>query len=201
MKDLNKLNYLTNMANTTSHYTFYLVGDGGVGKTSYLRRLTTGHYTQPNRFSNQNNNHNSDEDFVYHATFNTNYGRKNITFVEMNNCNHFDCDGVIFMFDKTEMNTLNRIGRLMENHSEYINKFVLCGNKSDLRNTSLSPACDLLNFPSIPNRQYFDISVRSLYNFEKPILSLLQQIQTNNNNNGNNLVFIPNHVNAAEFLV
>ena len=177
------------MANTTSHYTFYLVGDGGVGKTSYLQRLTTGHYLQPN----QNN------DIIYDATFNTNYGRKNISFIEMNNCNHFDCDGVIFMFDKTEMNTLNRIGRLMEDHSEYIDNFVLCGNKSDLRNKSLSP--DLFNFPTIPNRQYFDISVRSLYNFEKPILSLLQQIQTNNNINGNNLVFIPNHINAAEFLV
>ena len=105
------------------------------------------------------------------------------------------------MFDKTEMNTLDRIGRLMENHSQHIDNFVLCGNKSDLRNTLLSPDSDSFNFPTIPNRQYFDISVRSLYNFEKPILSLLQQIQNNNNNNRNNLVFIPNHVNAAEFLV
>jgi len=185
------------MANTTSHYTFYLIGDGGVGKTSYLQRLTTGHYLQTNHNNNQNIEHN----VIYDASFNTNYGRKNITFVEMNNCNNFDCDGVIFMFDKTEMNTLDRIGRLMEDHSEYIDNFVLCGNKSDLRNISLLPTRDLLNFPDIPNRQYFDISVRSLYNFEKPILSLLQQIQNNNNINGNNLVFLPNHVNTADFLV
>lgn len=189
------------MANTTSHYTFFLVGDGGVGKTSYLRRLTTGHFLPPNQSPNRINNQNIDGDFVYDASFNTNYGRKNITFVELNNCNLFDCDGVIFMFDKTEMNTLDRIGRLMENHSQHIDNFVLCGNKSDLRNTHLSPDSDSFNFPTIPNRQYFDISVRSLYNFEKPILSLLQQIQNNNNNNGNNLVFIPNHVNAADFLV
>jgi len=185
------------MANTTSHYTFYLIGDGGVGKTSYLQRLTTGHYLQINHNNNQNIEHN----VIYDASFNTNYGRKNITFVEMNNCNNFDCDGVMFMFDKTEMHTLDRIGRLMEDHSEYIDNFVLCGNKSDLRNISLLPTRDLLNFPDIPNRQYFDISVRSLYNFEKPILSLLQQIQNNNNINGNNLVFLPNHVNTADFLV
>ena len=171
------------MANTTSHYTFYLVGDRGVGKTSYLQRLTTGHFMQQNQ--------NIEEYFTYDASFNTNYGRKNVSFVELNECDNFDCDGVIFMFDKTKMNTLNNIEKIMEEHSQYIDNFVLCGNKSDLK-----------NYPNISKKNnYYDISVRSLNNFEKPILSLLQQIQTNNNINGNNLIFIPNHINAADFLV
>jgi len=181
------------MANTTSHYTFYLVGDEGVGKTSYLRRLTTGHFMQQNK--------NIDENFIYDASFNTNYGRKNVSFIELNNCDNFDCDGVIFMFDKTKMNTLNYIEKKMEEHSQYIDNFVLCGNKSDLKNQCLSPDSDLKNFPNIQKKNYYDISVRSLNNFEKPILSLLQQIQTNNNINGNNLIFIPNHINAANFLI
>ena len=182
------------MANTISHYTFYLVGDRGVGKTSYLQRLTTGHFMQQNQ--------NIEECFTYDASFNTNYGRKNVSFVELNECDNFDCDGVIFMFDKTKMNTLNNIEKIMEEHSQYIDNFVLCGNKSDLKNQCLSSDSDFKNYPNIPKKKnYYDISVRSLNNFEKPILSLLQQIQTNNNINGNNLIFIPNHINAADFLV
>jgi len=185
------------MNNTTSHYVFYLVGAAGVGKTSYLHRLTTGNFLQPQQYSNQINNQinnqNIEPGLIYDANFDTNYGRKHITFVELNNINNLDCNGIIFMFDKTNMNTLNTVSRLMENHSSHINNFVLCGNKSDLRNTQLS----LENYlPNIQNRRinYYDISVNSLYNFEKPIISLLQQIL-----NVNNLVFIPNNENAVDF--
>ena len=133
------------MANTTSHYTFYLVGDRGVGKTSYLQRLTTGHFMQQNQ--------NIEEYFTYDASFNTNYGRKNVSFVELNECDNFDCDGVIFMFDKTKMNTLNNIEKIMEEHSQYIDNFVLCGNKSDLKNQCLSPDSNLKNYPNISKKK------------------------------------------------
>jgi GTP-binding nuclear protein Ran len=54
---------------------------------------------------------------------------------------------------------------------------VVCGSKSDLENRKVSPE-RISNFLRVVPEIYFDISSKSNYNFDKPILYILRQLLT-----------------------
>jgi len=150
-----------------------LIGDGGVGKTAYVKRLRTGEFEK--RYIPTMGVE------VHPFTYKTN--RYNRTF------NFWDCagqekygglqegywlgaNGFIVMFDVT-----NRIS--WKNVPEYINKIridhpttliIICGNKIDLTsNGNNVPLRVIRRFCNMKNCEYYDISAKSCYNYEKPL--------------------------------
>merc|ERR1711972_26404 len=55
---------------------------------------------------------------------------------------------------------------------------VLCGNKVDVKNRQIKPK--MVVFHRKKNLQYYEISAKSNYNFEKPFLYLARKLMNNN---------------------
>ena len=165
-----------------------LLGDGGVGKTTLIKRHLTG-----------------DFDKRYIATlgvdvcplrFETNYG---------NIClNIWDCAGqekfgglrdgyyvqshaLIAMFDLTSVDTFKNIERwilsyLKTNPNDPI---ILCGNKYDIKERNVSYEMIQEFIFQRSGIRYFDISAKSNYNFEKPFLEVCRMVM-----NKDDLIFV-----------
>jgi len=154
-----------------------LVGDGGTGKTTFVKRHLTGEFEKK-----------------YVATlgveihplkFYTNFG------VILFNC--WDTAGqekfgglrdgyyiqgqcAIIMFDVTSRITYKNVPawhkdlvRVCENIP-----IVLCGNKVDVKERKVK--AKMITFHRKKNLQYYDISAKSNYNFEKPFLWLARKL-------------------------
>jgi len=154
-----------------------LVGDGGVGKTTFLKRHLTGEFEKKYVATMGAE--------VHPLTFSTNLGK--ITF----NC--WDTAGqekfrglrdgyyvggnaAIIMFDVTARVTYKSVPvwhkdlvRVCENIP-----IVLCGNKVDCKDRKVKPK-DIV-FHRRKNLQYYDISAKSNYNFEKPFLYIIRKL-------------------------
>jgi GTP-binding nuclear protein Ran len=153
-----------------------LVGDGNVGKSAFVERPKTGSFLVkyvPTQGVN-----------VTNLAFNTNYGI--ICF------NVWDCAGreeykglgagyyygasaAIVMFDVTDKSSFEKAKKLVIPFDHL--PLVLLGNKSDLKDRKITlndvgAGIDL----DIDSYKYFDYSVKSNYNFEKPWLELTQKL-------------------------
>lgn len=154
-----------------------MVGDGGVGKTVYKNRILKGDFQK-----------------VYCPTmgvevtpliFETNKGRIVINLYECAGQEKFsglrsgyyeNANAAIIMFDVTSLTTYKNVPSW---HGDIVRvcgniPMVLCGNKVDCKDRKVKPAN--INFHRRKNIPYFDISAKSNYNFEKPFLSIIQQI-------------------------
>jgi GTP-binding nuclear protein Ran len=147
-----------------------LVGDAGVGKTSLIRRHLTGEFVQ-----------------VYDATFgvsinplvfNTTSGP--IRFYVWGT-HYVQADCAIVMFDLTSRISYN-------NCRDWIAKvrnicgdipIILVGNKFDIADRKVMP--NDINLHREINALYYDISVKSNYQFEKPFLGLAQMLMRDAN--------------------
>ena len=152
----------------TPKFKILVIGDGGVGKTTFITRHRTGEFTKG-----------------YQATMGVEvnplpfYTNKGYVI-----CNMWDCAGqekfgglrdgyyigaqaAIIMFDVTNKISYKNI----KQHYELLMKsrpdipVVICGNKIDCRDRVVTPR-DI----------YHDISAKSNYNFEKPFLYLLRKL-------------------------
>lgn len=154
-----------------------LVGDGGTGKTTFVKRHLTGEFEKK-----------------YIATlgveihplkFYTNFG------VMLFNC--WDTAGqekfgglrdgyyiqgqcAIIMFDVTSRITYKNVPSW---HKDLIRvceniPIVLCGNKVDVKERKVKAKS--ITFHRKKNLQYYDISAKSNYNFEKPFLWLARKL-------------------------
>ncbi len=154
-----------------------LIGDGGAGKTTFINRHRTGEFTKS-----------------YLATmgvevnplpFSTSLG--NIVF------SIWDCAGqekfgglrdgyyvgaqaAIIMFDVTSLASYKSASEycneLRKNHPTI--PIVVCGNKVDCKDRKVKPKD--IKFPEKSQIQYYDISAKSNYNFEKPFLYLARKL-------------------------
>ncbi|KAF6168003.1 hypothetical protein GIB67_020573 [Kingdonia uniflora] len=116
-----------------------IVGDGGTGKTTFVKRHLTGEFEKK-----------------YERTI------------------HEQC--AIIMFDVTARLTYKNVPvwhrdlcRVCENIP-----IVLCGNKVDVKNRQVK--ANQVTFHRKKNLQYYEISAKSNYNFEKPFLYLARKI-------------------------
>ncbi|KJZ74027.1 GTP-binding nuclear protein GSP1 [Hirsutella minnesotensis 3608] len=132
-----------------------LVGDGGTGKTTFVKRYLTGEFEKK-----------------YIATlgveahplgFSTNRG--NIV---------FDCG--IIMFDVASRITYKNVPNWHRNVIRICESIpiVLCGNKVDVKERKVKART--ITFHRKKNLQYYDISAKSNYNFEKPFPWLARKI-------------------------
>ncbi|CAF2999841.1 unnamed protein product [Rotaria sp. Silwood2] len=157
-----------------------LIGDGGVGKTTFVKRHIIGElemkYASRLPFS------------VYPLHFYTNFGE--IIFNVWDTAGQEKLGGVrdgyyiagqcaIIMFDVTSRITYRNVPQW---HKDIIRicgniPIVLCGNKIDVKDRKLKAKS--ITYHRKTNMKYYDISALSNYNLEKPFLWLAQKLAGN----------------------
>lgn len=157
-----------------------LVGDGGTGKTTFVKRHLTGEFEK--RY------HATQGVEVYPLGFTTNYGE--IKFEVWDTAGQEKFGGLrdgyyingqcgIIMFDVTSRITYKNVPNW---HRDLIRvceniPVVLCGNKVDVKERKVKAKS--ITFHRKKNLQYYDISAKSNYNFEKPFLWLARKLAGN----------------------
>jgi len=154
-----------------------VVGDGGVGKTTFVKRHKTGEFEKK-----------------YHATIGVEIhpmtfftSRGPIKFEVWDTAGQEKFGGLrdgyyigahcaLIMFDVTSKATYQNVPtwhrdlvRVCENIP-----IVLCGNKVDVADRKVKPK--QINFHRKKNLQYYDLSAKSNYNFEKPFVYLARKL-------------------------
>jgi len=154
-----------------------LVGDGGTGKTTFVKRHLTGEF-EKKYVATMNVE-------VHPLTFHTNRGpiRFNVWDTAgqeklggLRDGYYIQGQAAIIMFDVTSRMTYKNVPnwhRDMVRVCENI-PIVLCGNKVDIKDRKVKPK--QITFHRKKNLQYYDISARSNYNFEKPFLWLARKL-------------------------
>ncbi|CAF1083278.1 unnamed protein product [Adineta steineri] len=159
-----------------------LVGDGGVGKTTFVKRHLTGEFEKKYEATVGVN--------VHPLNFSTNYGE--IIFSVWDTAGQEKFGGLrdgyyigghcgIIMFDLTSRITYRNVPNW---HKDLVRvceniPIVLCGNKIDVKDRKLKAKS--ITFHRKTNMQYYDISARSNYNFEKPFLWLAKKLSGQEN--------------------
>ncbi|KAJ1550469.1 GTP-binding nuclear protein gsp1/Ran, partial [Nowakowskiella sp. JEL0078] len=152
-------------------------GDGGTGKTTFVKRHLTGEFEK--RYVATLGVE------VHPLNFHTNYGE--ICFNTWDTAGQEKFGGLrdgyyiqgqcaIIMFDVTARVTYKNVPNW---HRDLIRvceniPIVLCGNKVDIKERKVKAKS--ITFHRKKNLQYYDISAKSNYNFEKPFLWLARKL-------------------------
>merc|ERR1711962_1097961 len=154
-----------------------LVGDGGTGKTTFVKRHLTGEFEKKYIATLGVE--------VHPLTFYTNYGQIIFNcwdtagqekFGGLRDGYYIQGQCAIIMFDVTSRVTYKNVPnwhRDLVRGCENI-PIVLCGNKVDIKDRKLKAKS--IVFHRKKNLQYYDISAKSNYNFEKPFLWLARKL-------------------------
>ena len=163
-------------------YTFKitLVGDGGVGKTVFIKRWNTGEFEKKYvaTFGVE----------VHVLDFYTNYGvvRFNMwdtagkeKFGGLREGYYILSDGAIVMFDVTNRQSYKNAEKwynevTTERLSLQNIPIILCGNKVDIAQREVKPKHIKLHREK--GILYYDISAKSNFNFDKPFLALARKL-------------------------
>ena len=171
--------YMSKMMNSVNQYipptirTFKiaLVGDGGVGKTTYLKRFLTGEFEK--RYIPTVGAEIYDMEL---GTPTTRFqiwdtaGQEKYTGVTTNY--YKNADAAIIMFDTTSLVSYKNVSKWYNDIREVSPNIpiVLVGNKCDAKDRKVK--AHHITFHRMRNLAYFDISAKSNYNFEKPFLKM-----------------------------
>ena len=167
----------TTMINATPRFKLVLVGDGGTGKTTFVKRHLTGEFERkyvatlgvdvhPLAFSTTHGNVIFD---VWDTAGQEKFGGLRDGYYIQGKC-------AIIMFDVTARVTYKNVPnwhRDLVRVCEHI-PMVLCGNKVDMKDRAVKPKD--IKFHRKKNIQYIDISAKSNYNYERPFLWLAQKL-------------------------
>jgi len=154
-----------------------LVGDGGTGKTTFVKRHLTGEF-EKKYVANLGVE-------VHPLLFYTNRGpiKFNVwdtagqeKFGGLRDGYYIQGQCAIIMFDVTSRVTYKNVPNW---HRDLVRvcdniPIVLCGNKVDVKDRKVK--AKTITFHRKKNLQYYDISAKSNYNFEKPFLWLARKI-------------------------
>ena len=176
-------------------YKLLLVGDGGVGKTAFVKRHTTGEF-QKGRMPQSKYT-------VHPLRFMTNMGPLQFDVWDFSGDEVFDADdtkletpqggirfleegghckgadAAILMFDVTNRRSYANVPNWYEALQEGSCarpgfRTVLVGNKMDVKDRKVKMS--QINFHRKHNLQYYDVSVKARYNDHKPFLSLARYL-------------------------
>jgi GTP-binding nuclear protein Ran len=159
-------------------YKILIIGNGGVGKTTFIRRHRTGEFEEK-----------------YIATmgvavnplpFNTNMGTVYLNlwdcagkpeFMGLRDGYYIGADAAIIMFDVCNPASYACVPSLVREVRKIRPNIhlVICGNKVDKHGRSVRPSH--ITIPKRFDIQYYDVSAKSNYNFEKPFLYLLRKLR------------------------
>ena len=166
----------------TPRFKVVLVGDGGVGKTTFVKRHRTGEFEKKYVATMGVE--------VYPLPFYTTLGGVIFNcwdtagqekFGGLRDGYYIGGQAAIIMFDVTARITYRSVPlwhkdlvRVCENIP-----IVLCGNKVDCKERRVRPKD--IYFHRKKNLQYYDVSAKSNYNFEKPFLYIARKLTGNPN--------------------
>jgi len=170
----------------TQTFKLILVGDGGTGKTTFVKRHLTGEFEKKYVATLGVE--------VHPLNFHTNFGQ--IIFNVWDTAGQEKFGGLrdgyyiqakcgIIFFDVTSRVTYKNVANW---HRDLIRvcesiPIVLCGNKVDIKDRKVK--VKQITFHRKKNLQYYDVSAKSNYNFEKPFLWLARKLL-----NEPNLIFV-----------
>ncbi|XP_071699836.1 GTP-binding nuclear protein Ran1B-like [Rutidosis leptorrhynchoides] len=171
---------------TVDHPSFKLiiVGDGGTGKTTFVKRHFSGHYNLTGEFEKKYEPTIGVE--VHPLDFYTNCGKIRFYCWEIagqeksfgtGNGYYLFGQCAIIMFDVTSRLTYRNVPTWHKDLCSVCEKnipIVLCGNKVDVKNRQLK--AKQVTFHRWKNLQYYENSSKSNYNFEKPFLYLARKL-------------------------
>lgn len=154
-----------------------LVGDGGVGKTTFVKRHLTGEFEKKYVATLGVE--------VHPLSFHTNRGalRFNVwdtagqeKFGGLRDGYYIQGQCAIIMFDVTSRITYKNVPNWHRDLTRVCENIpiVLCGNKVDIKDRKVK--AKQITFHRKKNLQYFDISAKSNYKFEQPFLWLAKQL-------------------------
>jgi len=165
---------------TPPSFKLVLVGDGGTGKTTFVKRHLSGEF-EKKYIATQGVE-------VHPLGFTTNLGQIQFDvwdtagqekFGGLRDGYYINGQCAIIMFDVTSRITYKNVPnwhrdvvRVCENIP-----IVLCGNKVDVKERKVK--AKTITFHRKKNLQYYDISAKSNYNFEKPFLWLARKLVGN----------------------
>jgi len=162
----------------TPTFKLVLIGDGSTGKTTFVKRHLTGEFERkyvPTLGAE-----------VHPLLFHTNMGplRFNVwdtagqeKFGGLRDVYYIQGQCAIVMFDVTSRMTYKNVPNW---HRDVVRvctsniPIVLCGNKVDIKDRKVK--AKQITFHRKKNLQYYDISAKSNYNFEKPFLWLARKL-------------------------
>ncbi len=159
-----------------------IIGDLGVGKTTFVKRHFNGEFKKPYIPTNGAEATSID--------FSTNRGRirfdiwdiaSQMKFSNHRNYYYTDVHCAIIMFDLTSRLTNSSVARWHKDLTMICENIpiVLVGNKADVKDRKLKAYH--INFHRKNNLQYYDVSAKSNYQYEKPFLWLLRKLTGDNN--------------------
>jgi len=154
-----------------------LCGDGGTGKTTFVKRHLTGEFEKKYIATLGVE--------VHPLAFYTNFGKVLFNcwdtagqekFGGLRDGYYIQGQCAIIMFDVTSRVTYKNVPNW---HRDLVRvcesiPIVLCGNKVDVKERKVKAKS--ITFHRKKNLQYYDISAKSNYNFEKPFLWLLRKL-------------------------
>lgn len=155
-----------------------VIGDGGTGKTTFIRRHQTGEFTKKYVATIGAETHN--------MIFNTTRGTVQFCVWDTAGQEKFGSlrDGyyiggqcAIIMFDVTSKVTYKNVATWHRDLTRVCGEnipIVLVGNKVDVKDRKVKSKS--ITFNRKKNLQYYDVSAKSNYNFEKPFLFMAKKL-------------------------
>ena len=171
------------MANqAVATFKLILVGDGGTGKTTFVKRHLTGEFEKRYIATVGVD--------VHPLTFNTNCGMICFNcwdtagqekFGGLRDGYYIQGNSAIIMFDVTSRNTYRSVPNWYRDIVRVCDNIpmVLVGNKVDAPDRAVKAR--MITFHRKKGLQYYDISAKTNYNFEKPFLWLAKRLANDPN--------------------
>jgi GTP-binding nuclear protein Ran len=165
------------ICDSTPRFKVVLIGDGGTGKTTFVKRHLTGEFERKYVATLGVE--------VYPLPFYTTHGP--VLFDVWDTAGQEKFGGLrdgyyingqcgIIMFDVTARVTYKNVPNWHRDFIRVVGQVpvVLCGNKVDIKDRKVK--AKHITFHRKHNMAYFDISAKSNYNFEKPFLYLIKKL-------------------------
>mmetsp|Transcript_3686 Transcript_3686/g.5596 ORF Transcript_3686/g.5596 Transcript_3686/m.5596 type:complete len:216 (-) Transcript_3686:35-682(-) len=165
------------MTSTEPRFKLLVIGDGGCGKTCFVKRHISGEFQR--KYVATLGVEVSELDFwtsegkVSFSCWDT-AGQER--FGGLRDGYYILAEAAILMFDVTNRDSYKNVPNWYKDVRRVCGgiPMVLCGNKCDVKERSVLPKH--ITFHRKKNIQYYDISAKSNYNFEKPFVYLLRKL-------------------------
>lgn len=161
-----------------------LIGDGGVGKTTYINRVLDGQFVKNYNATVGAVNHPvsfmvSQTDMIKFNVWDTAGQEKKAVLKDMY---YIGADAAIFFFDVTSRITCQNLARWVKEFQAVVGSdvpIVICANKVDIKNRQKVSRKLVMEVLKGKNYEYFEISAKTALNFGHPFLHLARVLTGN----------------------